>query len=83
MGWGIGHLAPNTPKIAQIPEGSKTGVASHSTREIMIIIFVIIIMSTGMVEVLVCCLSLYTEYLNCEVKQQMVYQPSMVTRATL
>ena len=31
-----------------------------------------------MVEVLVCCLSLYTEYLNCEAKQQMVYQPSMV-----
>ena len=49
----------------------------------MIIIFVIIIMSTGMVEVLVCCLSLYTEYLNCEAKQQMVYQPSMVTGTTL
>ena len=35
--------------------------------------------SPGMVEVLVCCLSLYTEYLGCEAHDQAVYQPSMVS----
>ena len=34
--------------------------------------------NSGMVEVLVCCLSLYTEYLSCEAQEQIVYQPSMV-----